>query len=133
MKKNILFLIVILVTSKLIAQDVAIGNWKDHLSYKNAISVSEGNGKVYCATKGGVFILNKADNSMERLSKVNGLSDVEATNLSFNTFNNKLLIVYKNSNIDIIQNNVITNLSEIKRKNIIDFHLTHFAALSSNA
>src|ERR1035437_2486480 len=119
MKKNILFCIVLLATSGAIAQDVAIGSWKDHLSYKNAISVSEGNGKVYCATQGGVFIYNKADNSMERLSKVNGLSDVEASNLSFNSYNNKVLIAYKNSNLDILENTTITNIAEIKQKNII--------------
>lgn len=119
MKKNILFFAFLLITSTIIAQDVAIGNWRDHLSYKDAISVSEGNGKVYTATKGGVFVFNKSDNTIERLSKVNGLSDVEATTLSFNSYNNKLLIAYKNSNIDIIDNNMISNISEIKRKNII--------------
>jgi hypothetical protein len=103
----------------IIAQNVPIGGWKEHLSYKNAISVAEGNGKVYCATKGGIFILNKSDNSMERLSKVNGLSDVEASVLNFNPYNNKLLIAYKNSNMDIVSDGTVTNISDIKRKSII--------------
>lgn len=103
----------------IIAQDVSIGGWKEHLSYKSGISVTEGNGKVYCATKGGIFAVNKGDNSIERLSKVSGLSDVEATVLNFNPFNNKLLIAYKNSNIDIISNGTVTNISDIKRKSII--------------
>ncbi|OFY87245.1 MAG: hypothetical protein A3F72_17250 [Bacteroidetes bacterium RIFCSPLOWO2_12_FULL_35_15] len=119
MKKSVLIFSTLLISSGIIAQDMAIGNWRDHLSYKDGISVSEGNGKVYCATKGGVFVFNKSDNSTDRLSKVNGLSDVEASTLSFNSYNNKLLIAYKNSNIDIIENNIITNLSEIKRKNIL--------------
>jgi hypothetical protein len=101
------------------AQDVAIGGWKEHLSYKNAISVSEGNGRVYVATTSGIFSLNKADNSMDRLSKVTGLSDIEASVLNINTYNNKLLIAYKNSNIDIVSSDAITNIPDIKRKTIV--------------
>jgi hypothetical protein len=117
---RILLLFSILFSSSFtFGQDVPIGGWKEHLSYKSALSVSEGNGKVYVATTSGIFSLNKSDNSMDRMSKVNGLSDIEATVLNFNPYNNKLLIAYKNSNIDIISNGTITNISDIKRKSII--------------
>lgn len=58
---------------------------------------------------------------MSRLSKVTGLSDVEANVLAFNKNNNKLVIAYKNSNIDILSSDgsSITNLPDIKRKSII--------------
>lgn len=119
MKRVILFFSLHFFTQGIMAQSVGIGHWQEHLSYVNGVSVAEGNGKVYCATKSGIFSLNKADNSMERLSKVNGLSDVEAVVLNFNRYNNKLLIAYKNSNIDIIDNSIITNLADIKRKAIM--------------
>ena len=119
MKKIILFFITLLFAQFIIAQNTGIGQWKDYLSYKNGISVSEGGGKVYCATKSGIFMFNKADNSIERLSKVNGLADVEATVLNYNKYSNKLLIAYKNSNIDIIDNGTIINLADIKRKAIL--------------
>ncbi len=119
MKHILLFFTVLLLTHTLIAQSVAIGQWKDHLSYKSAISVAEGNGKVYCATTSGIFIYNKSDNSMQRLSKVSGLSDVEPGVLNFNKYNNKLLITYKNANIDLIDNKTIINIGDLKRKAII--------------
>ncbi|MGQ0828307.1 MAG: type IX secretion system anionic LPS delivery protein PorZ [Bacteroidota bacterium] len=119
MRKSILYFTLFLLIHPVIAQEVAIGQWKDHLSYKTAISVTEGNGKVYCATTSGVFVLNKSDNSMERLTKVNALSDVEATVLNFNKYNNTLLIAYKNANLDILHNDVTTNIGDIKRKSII--------------
>jgi len=118
MKKNILFFISFLSVQVIISQNVGVGQWKDYLSYKSGISVAEGGGKVYCATKSGIFSFNKADNSIDRLSKVNGLSDVEATVLNYNKYSNKLLIAYKNSNIDIIDNGTIINLADIKRKSI---------------
>lgn len=119
MKKNILFFVFFLWIQFLIAQNVAIGQWKDYLSYKSGISVAEGDGKVYCATVNGLFMFNKMDNSIERLSKVNGLADVEATVVNFNKYCNKLLIAYKNSNIDFLDNGTVINLSDIKRKSIL--------------
>ncbi len=137
MKKIILFSSIYLVSISLLSQDIAIGEWKEHLNYKKGLSVAEGNGKVYCATKSGIFFMNKSDYSMDRLSKVNGLSDVEATVLNFNKYNNKLLIAYKNSNIDIVDNGSIINLADIKRKPIIGnktinnvFFINQFAYLS---
>jgi hypothetical protein len=119
MKHIFLFILLAFLGKAIRAQNVGIGQWEAHLSYSSAISVAEGLGKVYCVSTSGVFVLNKADNSTERLSKVNGLSDVEATSVSFNSYNNKFIIVYNNSNLDIIQNNSIINIADIKRKSII--------------
>jgi hypothetical protein len=119
MTRILIFISFLLFSSFNFAQNIPIGGWKEHLSYKNGISVTEGNGKVYVATKSGMFSLNKSDNSLDRLSKVNGLSDVEATVVNFNKYNNALLIAYRNSNIDILSNGTITNISDIKRKSII--------------
>lgn len=119
MKKTILFIITVLASRTISAQGGGIGQWEDFLSYKSGISVAEGGGKVYCATRSGIFSLDKSDNSLERLSKINGLADVEATVTGFNQYSNKLIIAYKNSNIDVIDNGLISNLSDIKRKPIL--------------
>ncbi|MES2592581.1 MAG: two-component regulator propeller domain-containing protein [Bacteroidota bacterium] len=119
MKKIILFFIILLINQVVPAQNVGVGQWKDYLSYNSGISVAEGGGKVYCATKSGIFFYNKGDNSIERLSKITGLADVEATVVNFNYNNNKLLVAYKNSNIDIIDNGTIINLGDIQRKTIL--------------
>jgi hypothetical protein len=119
MTRIFLLFLILFISFAGFGQDVPIGGWKEHLSYKSALSVAEGNGKVYVATTSGIFSLNKSDNSMDRMSKVNGLSDIEATVLNFNKYNNKLLIAYKNSNIDIVSSGTITNISDIKRKSII--------------
>ena len=92
MKNIVLALITFIIANSCVAQTVPIFKWQDHLSYRSGVSVTEGGGKVYCATKGGIFVYNKGDNSMERLSKVNGLSDVEAVVVNYNKYNNKVLI-----------------------------------------
>ena len=119
MKKTLLILISIIAVQQIVAQSIPIFKWQDHLSYKSGVSVAEGSGKVYCATKSGIFMFNNGDNSMERLSKINGLSDVQAVVLNCNHYNNKVLIAYANANIDIINGTTITNLPDIKNKNIV--------------
>ena len=54
----------------------ASAQWVDYLSYSSAIKVIEAEGKIYCATTGGLFTYNKSDNSVEKLTGINGLSDV---------------------------------------------------------
>lgn len=100
------------------AQDIPIGQWRMHLSYKQGVVIARGNGKIYCATQGGLFSYNESDNSLEEMSKLNGLSDLSVCALNFDQTTNSLVIAYKNSNIDIIQNGVIINLPDIKIKYI---------------
>lgn len=137
MKKISLLFSFLLSFSILLAQQIPIGGWQEHLSYKNAISVAEGNGLVYCLTTSGIFNYKKSDNSMSRLSKVNGLSDIEGVVVNFNPYNNKFIIAYKNSNIDIVETGQIINISDIKRKAIIGnksinniYFINQFAYLS---
>ncbi|MBI4946799.1 MAG: T9SS type A sorting domain-containing protein [Bacteroidetes bacterium] len=94
---------------------LAIGQWRDHLSYKKGIAVTQSDDKVYCATQSGIFTVDKADNSIDRLSKINGLSDVSVNTLRFNDYDKTLLIAYQNANIDLIFNKNIYNISDIKR------------------
>ncbi|HET6245321.1 MAG: T9SS type A sorting domain-containing protein [Bacteroidetes bacterium] len=101
------------------AGEPAIGKWRDHLNYTKAIAVAEGGGKVYCATQTSLFSYNKLDESIERHSKVNGLSDIGFENIAYNKTTNSLLIAYSNSNIDVLKNNKIINLADIRRSNIL--------------
>jgi hypothetical protein len=102
------------------AQGIAIGDWRDHYPYTKGLAVAEGPDKVYCMTLGGLFSYHKTDFSIERLSKVTGLSDVEYSNIAYNKGNDVLVIAYKNANIDLVEKDgKVTNLSDIKRANII--------------
>lgn len=106
-------------TVDVLAQGVAVGQWMDHLPYRNIIAVEEGNNGIYAATTEAVFYLSKEDNSTTRLTKVSGLSDVGVSAIGYTGEFDALVIAYSNSNIDIIQNTSIINLSDIKRKSIV--------------
>ncbi len=100
------------------AQDVAIGNWKDYQSYNSPSFITEGDNKIYCVSSGGLFYLNKDDNTLNRLSKINGLSDVNIKKTAYCKDLNITIIAYENCNIDLIKSAQIINISDIKRKEI---------------
>ncbi len=119
MKKLLPLIGLSLLTSLGFSQGIGVGQWRTHLPYTYGISVAEGNGKVFCATPNSLFAYHKSDGGIQLFSKINGLSDVEPNRLSFNAATNTFIVAYKNANVDLIQNNSIINLSDIKRANII--------------
>ncbi len=101
-----------------LAQTSAIGEWRSHLPYRQCTGVAEAGSLIYCSTPNALFILDRQDNSLSFLSKVNGLSDVEISAIKYSSEYKTLVIAYKNANLDLITENGIVNISDIKRKNI---------------
>lgn len=91
--------------------------WRDHLAYQNASSACETSERIYVASNQCLFYINKSDQSLNRLNKINGLSDIEPVLVKCNAFNQKVVVAYKNSNLDIIlSDNTIINLPFILNK-----------------
>lgn len=95
-----------------------LGQWTDYQSYAHAKSVVDTGDKIYCVTEGGLFSYAKADNSVRKISAINGLSDAGVQRLAYNKENDVLVITYQNANIDLLIGNEVFNLSDIKRKQI---------------
>lgn len=92
-------------------------SWQDHLSLNNCNSITRFNNKIYASNYNGIIKIDEEDFSIEKLSKINGLNDVGIRLLRTNPNNNKLLVIYENSNIDVINSNdEIKNYSDIKFK-----------------
>ena len=90
--------------------------WRDHLTYSNVKRLVAVNSKIYCATSSGMFSFNKTDNSLQKYSKVNGLSDINISALKYSENTHTLIVCYGNGNIDLITNDSIINLPDLKRK-----------------
>jgi streptogramin lyase len=101
------------------SQEIGIGEWRDHLPYSNSISLTEVENKIFCATPYSVFYYNKEDYSVQRLTKVNGLTDIGISTIKYNAENQTLVVAYTNTNIDLLKGSVIINISDIKRKPIL--------------
>ncbi len=96
----------------------AIGLWREHLPYNSAIDLAAGEGKVFCATPYSIYAVRLSDNSIERHSRVTGLNETGVSAIQYDAINEKLVIAYANSNIDILYRNDIYNVPDIKRSTI---------------
>lgn len=101
------------------SQKSAIDQFYDHLPYSKAISLAFDDNKVYAATPYSLFIYNKNDNSVEPLTKIEGLNDIDISWIDFNKQENTLFIAYSNTNIDLVKQDKIINISDIKRQQIL--------------
>jgi ligand-binding sensor domain-containing protein len=103
----------------LAAQQVPIGQWRDELPYTYFNSVTDAGTRVYGSTPYAVVRFDKEDNSITRITKISGLSDIGISCINYNREYQTLVIAYSNANIDLIKNNIIINISDIKRKQIL--------------
>ncbi len=113
------FLLFFLASTVIQSQPFPIGNWREHLPYLQGKSVEVTASRIYCATQDGLFALRLDDNSVERYSKLNKLNDFGVNTIAYNSLLHVLMVVYNNTNIDLLYDNgSVVNLSDIKRKNI---------------
>jgi len=101
------------------AQGVAVGQWRDHFPYHCFTGVCEAGNTIYGTTSFSLVAYDKTDNSVRRISKLNGLSDFDITSIAYNEKYKTLIVAYKNTNIDLIRGNSIINIPDIKRKQIL--------------
>jgi hypothetical protein len=93
--------------------------WQDHLGINSCNSVTKRGSVVYASYRNGLIKFDQADIVPQTLNKANGLSDINIRLLRTNNYNNKILVIYDNCNIDIIEsNNVIKNFPDIKLKSL---------------
>ncbi len=97
---------------------IPLGAWRDHYAYSHARRIIDTPDKIYCITNSGFFYLNKEDNSLHTLSKIQGLSDHGVSVAAYDPSLEMLVIAYKNANIDLIGKDKITNISDIMRKSM---------------
>lgn len=97
-----------------LAQSLAkIEEWTSYLPYQAGVQVTQSDEFVYYATDWSLLKISKQDFSSQRISKVEGLSDIGIRVIEFDKFNEQLIIVYDNSNIDVLSSGGIANLSNI--------------------
>ena len=118
MKRTLLSLIILFAFVSTKGQNVPTYRWQEHLSFQNAKCIVEVENNIYCATENGLFYYNKDDYTINRLNKINGLSDVGISCLAYDKENKIVIIAYNNTNIDLIKNESFINITDIKLKEI---------------
>lgn len=118
MRKVSLLLTILVLNISAFSQ--AIGEWTTHTPGRKVISVDLMNDNVYAATPYDIFYYNTIDNSINHLSKTNGLSDIGISIIKHHKNYDVMFVGYSNTNIDLIDNqgNII-NIPDIYNKYIL--------------
>ncbi|MBH07756.1 MAG: hypothetical protein CMP71_01470 [Flavobacteriales bacterium] len=106
-----------------------IGIWKDYYCYNGAKKVFYQNNQTYCVTNNGLFSYSN-NNELFLYNKLNFTSDYGINNLAFGS--NTLIISYENSNIDIIEGDLTTSISDIKNLEIAGKKVNNLIVIDNN-
>ena len=94
-----------------------VGDWRLHVPFDGSkvSAVYETRRCVYYLAGNNLFRLDKETNENESLNVMNDLSDMMVSSIYYNSRKDYLVVVYSNSNIDVIlSDGSVVNMPEIK-------------------
>jgi hypothetical protein len=118
--------VLLLCTFSSLAQDIPVGAWRTHLSYRDVSTLAVTAAEVYAASATGFFSFDRNTSSSTILSRTDGFSDTEVTHLAYNEVTATLLITYRNGSIDLLQHNTIAGINDLAASpDIADKQINH--------
>lgn len=116
MSKKIVLLLAVM-TALCASAQTAVGDWIIHTSFvgNQVKNVVESHKWVYYLSGANLFRLDKSTQENEALSRMNYMTDMGISQVYYNSDNDYLVVVYTNSNIDVIlSDGRVVNMPEIK-------------------
>ena len=118
MKKILVALLLLILNSQLLIGQ--IGTWHNYLSYAEPQQIQAAGNNLFVMASGALYQYNQNDQSIYTYDKVNGMSDVNIKHIRWCQQAKRLVVVYNNSNIDLVETNGnVINISDLYTKSII--------------
>lgn len=111
-------LFVLFISFSSLAQ-IAVGDWRLHVSSSSTVDVAGNDKVIYAAFKNGLMEYDVASGDVNSWNKVNSLSDISLTCLYYSENQKGLFIGYENGNIDYLKNNKVINIPALKLADVI--------------
>ena len=112
MKKIIIVLLLSIVNCQLSIGQV--GTWRNYLAYHDIQQIQAAGDDIFVLASNGLYSYNQEDQSITTYDKTKGLNDVKITNIAWNKTAKRLLVLYDNCNIDLLDTSGnIINISDI--------------------
>lgn len=119
MKKSQIALLLILLLAAFPAfSQIAVGKWRDHLSYNRIIHVEDAGNRIYASSPGALYYYDLDDLTVNRLNKTTILSDVDVSTFAYDPKTHYVVVAYSNANVDIVKGDAVSNINDIKRSNL---------------
>lgn len=98
-----------------------VGTWQNHLAYYEIQNICAADQYLFVLASNDLYLYNQNDQSITTFDKTNGLSDIHITHIAWNPQAKRLIAVYQNSNIDLIDTSGnITNISALYSKTMTE-------------
>ncbi|RIJ36671.1 type IX secretion system anionic LPS delivery protein PorZ [Pontibacter oryzae] len=97
---------------------VPIGGWQVHVPYQRGKAVALAGDLVYVAAEQGLFYYDKEFNTTEALTKVDGLSEQQISDIAYDETTRTLVIAYQSTKVDLLRDNKVYSITDIFRKSI---------------
>ena len=95
-------------------EELRINSWEAHLPFNKANYVTQSENKIFFATDFGIVKWDPELQSEEFLTKIQGLNDIGISSVHYiSDEGGLLLVIYKNSNIDLVTNSRVINMDNI--------------------
>lgn len=99
----------------------AVGTWKSYMAYHDIQEITANDKLVYVLSSNDLYCYNKSDKSITTFDKITNLSDGYISYIAYNKSVGKLIVVYADENIDIIDDNFnVVNISDVYSKSATD-------------
>ncbi len=97
----------------------AIGTWKAYMSYHDITRIVRHGQMAYVVASGNLYTYNTSDRSVTTYDKVNALNDCEIADIAWGDGAKKLVVLYGNNNIDLIdESGNVQNLPDYYNKSL---------------
>jgi hypothetical protein len=97
--------------------ETGVGTWKAYMSYHTVKKVIKHGSMLYVLASGDLFTYNTSDKSVETFDTTNLLSDCGIADIEWCDGANRLIVLYNDGNIDILDNSLnCTNLPDYANK-----------------
>jgi len=110
----------LLYVAGLTAQNIPLEAWRTHFSYQQVKLLIEADDKIFCAAENGLFFYNLQDQSINKLTKINGFSDVDISTMAYHQPSNMLVIGYGAGGIDLITEAGTTTIRDFKDTDLLE-------------
>ena len=97
----------------------AIGEWKAYLAYSDITEIEKAGEELFVLASKNLYLYNTQDQSVRTFSKMDALSDCGIAHIAWNQKANRLVVIYENENIDLLEpNGNCVNLPEYYMKSV---------------
>ena len=111
-----------------------IGKWRMYMSYQIATKSVMGGSVIYSLMNGNLLSYDTEDGEVRTYDRLGELSDVSISHIAYSKEARKLIIVYENSNIDLLdEEGNVENLSSLKEKRVLNKEIVSVCVLGSTA